>query len=184
MPEAIQPTANPLDESVRTTTSAHMPKSESMDREPETMAAHLTIPSYSLSPLLSEMVDCVRLDTLRQCASGIKTIPVVLLRVLRQPAWSLSPYTSNRTTFVVDACSTNNCTRRGRFFKYRPRRFKLVIDCSVCFCMSLAILSSSMTALACPATNTPLSSLRYGIVSFAMRSFVEMSSTPLPAFFD
>ena len=32
----------------------------------------------------------------------------------------------------------NNCTSRGRFFKYRPRRFKLVIDCSVGFCMSLA----------------------------------------------
>ena len=32
----------------------------------------------------------------------------------------------------------NNCTSRGRFFKYRPRRFKLVIDSSVGFCMSLA----------------------------------------------
>ena len=42
------------------------------------------------------------------------------------------------TTFAVDVCSTNNCTSRERFFKYRPRRFKLVIDCSVGFCMSLA----------------------------------------------
>ena len=39
-----EPTANPLDESVRTTTSAHMPKSESMDLAPKPIAAHLTIP--------------------------------------------------------------------------------------------------------------------------------------------
>ena len=38
---------------------------------------------------------------MRQCASCINTISVVLWRVLRHVAWSLSPYTSGRTTFAV-----------------------------------------------------------------------------------
>ena len=52
---------------------------------------------------------------------------------------------------------------------------------SVSACL-VPIPSSSMTDLACPATNTPLSSPRYDIFSFAMRPAVEMSSTHLPAF--
>ena len=100
---------------------------------------------------------------MRQCASRINTIPVVLLRVLRQPAWSLSPCTSSRTTFVVDVCSTNNCTRRGCFFKYRPRRFKLVIDCSVGFCMSRAnsFVEYDRSGLSCDNYAALITTLRY-----------------------
>ena len=60
----------------------------------------------------------------------------VAIAVLRHSAWSLSSHTLSGTTFAVDVCSTNNCTRRARFFTYRPRRFRLIIDCSVGFCMS------------------------------------------------
>ena len=56
----------------------------------------------------------------------------------------------------------------------------IVPSASACL---VPIPSSSLTDLACPATNTPLSSPRYDIFSFAMRPAVEMSSTHLPAFF-
>ena len=81
---------------------------------------------------------------------------------------------SSRTTFAVDAC--------GPFFNaVRDASNWSSIVQSVSACL-VPIPSSSLTDLACPATNTPLSSPRYGIVSFSMRSVVEMSSTPLPAF--
>ena len=59
------------------------------------------------------------------CASRINTVAVVLLRVLRHPAWSLSPYTSSRATLAVDVGSTNNCTSRGSFFKIPSKTLQI-----------------------------------------------------------
>ena len=94
-----------------------------------------------------------------------------MLRVSRHSVWSPPPYTSKRTAFAVDVFSTNSCTCRGRF-KYRPRRFKLVIDCSVGFCMSLAnsFVEYDRSRLSCDKYAALITTLRHCLVRNASNS--------------
>ena len=104
----------------------------------------------------------------------------MLLRVLRHPAWSLSPYTSSRTSLAAEVCSTNNCRSRGRFFKYRPRRFKLVIDCSVGLCMSLAncFVEHDKSGRSCDKYAALTTTLRYCLVCNASNCGDVINTSP------
>ena len=142
--------------------------------------------------LVQRFGECVTRVRVARLLLQAKVSPAVLVAVLTgnefcscrrrpNPRRDPTPIHSTSQCVPVDASSTNNCRSRGRFFKYRPTRFKWSSSVpSVSACL-VPIPSSSMTDLACPATNTPLSSPRYDIVSFAMRSAEETSSKPPPA---